>query len=494
MAKDKSKDKNQYDYISGSNVSNTLERTQINKFHTKGGTGFAAEEANALNDRLRGHNVEQVGTDNTKNGPDRLVNGVHIQTKYFATPSQTVEAAFESQGAYRYSGQQLEVPRDQYDECLKLMREKISQGKVPGVTDPAEAETIVKKGDVTYKQARNIAKAGNIDSLVFDAKSQCISSGYAFAISFAINFSKLKWSGKSTKEAISDSVTMALQSGATSFITGIATAQVLRTRAAAIGVVFMRDGVRSVAQTQVGKSVVEKVAQASLGKAIYGAAATNHVAKLLRTNVVTSVVTTLVISTPDFYRACFSGSISWAQFTKNLMVNGGGVAGGVGGWIAGAAGGATVGSAVPIVGTAAGAVIGGILGALAGGLVATATSKYILDGLIEDDAKEMIRMLPDCLEPLATDYMLSEAETKELATELKTRVTPEFLREMYKSNSRRLFVYNSFESICEAIIQKRPKIVLPSAQAVLAAIESIEEAALGGLSIEPNELSLNAAS
>jgi gas vesicle protein len=469
--------KNSYDYVSGSIIATEVEKTQINKFHTKGGTGFAAEDANLLNDKLRGHKVDQVGTTNELNGADRIVNRVPIQTKYYDSPNSTIKAAFnnDTAGNYRYNGQLLEVPSDQYDDCVRLMRKKIEEGKVPGITDPKEAEEIVKKGDVTYKQAKNIAKAGNIDSLVFDMKSQSIVSTYAFAISFSISFAKMKWDGKSTEDALKESVSMALQSGATSFITGIATAQILRTKTAAIGVVFMRDSVKSVAQTNIGKSVVEKVAQASLGKAVYGAAATNHVAKLLRTNVVTSVATTVIISAPDFYRAAFSGSISWAQFAKNLTVNGAGVAGGAGGWMAGAAGGAVLGSAIPIIGTAAGGIIGGILGAFAGGTAAASASKYLLDGLIEDDAKEMIKLLPEYLQPLATDYMLSETETKELSRILKEKVDASFLRDMYQSSSRRSFVYNSFESSCEEIIKKRKKVILPNASQVQLFLTEIEE-------------------
>ena len=467
--------KNSYDYISGSTIATEIEKTQINKFHTKGGTGFSAEEANTLNDRLRGHKVEQVGTTNELNGADRIVDGVAIQTKYFDSSRATVNSAFDSQGNYRYSGQLLEVPSDQYEDCLRLMREKIEQGKVPGVVNPNEAEAIIKKGDVSYKQARNIAKAGNIESLVFDIKNQCITSTYAFAISFSINFAKLKWEGKNTEEALKDSVSMALQSGGTSLLTGIATAQILRTKAAAVGVVFMRDGVKAVAQTEIGKSAVNRIAQASLGKAVYGAAATNHVAKLLRTNVVTSVVTTVVISAPDFYRAAFSGSISWAQFAKNLTVNGAGVAGGAGGWMAGAAGGAALGSVIPGVGTAIGGVVGGILGAFAGGTAASAASKYILDGLIEDDAKEMVRLLPDCLQPLATDYMLSEAETKDFSEILKSKINSPFLRDMYQSSNRSEFVYTAFEPACEEIIKKRPKIMLPKPSQVQAILTRIEE-------------------
>ena len=154
---------NSYDYVSGSIIATEIEKTQINKFHTKGGAGFAAEDANLLNDKLRGHKVDQVGTTNELNGADRVVNGVSIQTKYYDSPNLTIKAAFNNDtGNYRYNGQLLEVPSDQYDDCVKLMRKKIEEGKVPGITDPKEAEAIVKKGDVTYKQAKNIAKAGKL--------------------------------------------------------------------------------------------------------------------------------------------------------------------------------------------------------------------------------------------------------------------------------------------------------------------------------------------
>ncbi|HHA2569484.1 TPA: hypothetical protein ACOEOJ_002501, partial [Stenotrophomonas maltophilia] len=323
---------NLYEMLSTSAVAVALERTQINKFHTKGGTGFAAEEANAFADILAGRKVEQVGADNSLNGPDRIVDGVRIQTKYFATARETVGSAFGADG-YRYEGQLLEVPSDQYEDAIELMRKRISSGQVPGISDPAEAERIIKKGSTTYRQARNIARAGNIDSLTYDMKTQSIASSYAFAISFSINFARQKWDGRTNMEALNGALTMALESGATSFVSGIATAQILRTKAAAIGVVAARDGVKFVSQSALGRSAIQKVAQVSLGKAVYGAAAVNHVAKLLRTNAVTGAVTTAVISGPDFYRAAFSRNISWAQFGKNLAVNGASVAGGAGGWM-----------------------------------------------------------------------------------------------------------------------------------------------------------------
>jgi uncharacterized protein YaaW (UPF0174 family) len=244
----------------------------------------------------------------------------------------------------------------------------------------------------------------------------------------------------------------------------------------------MRDGVKVVASTSLGKSAVEKVAQVSLGKAVYGAAATNHVAKLLRTNTATSIITTAVITAPDFYRAAFQGSISWAQFGKNLTVNGLGVAGGAGGWMAGAAAGAAIGTAAfPGPGTAVGGFVGGLIGSVAGGAAASSASKYALDALIEDDAKEMLALLPEYLQPLAEDYMLSEAETKVFIQRLQERINAEFLRDMYKNGDRPAFVYTTLEPICEEIVAQRPLVEMPSpqdVQAELAAIETLTAEAL----------------
>lgn len=453
MKEDNSKNsKNSNSFISAK-MTQELEQTQINKFHTKGGTGFAAEDANAFYDRMFLRNVEQVGVSNTPNGPDRIVNGTPIQTKYFDTASKTMNAAFGVDG-YRYSEQLLEVPSDQYEDCVRIMRDKIAKGQLAGVSDPAEAANIVKKGSVTYKQARNIAKAGNIDSILYDAKTQAVSSGYTFAISFAISYAQNKWAGLSDDDALKASISTALNSSTTSFFAGIITAQVLRTHTAAVGVVVSRNGVNYVAQSPVGKKIIEQIAKASLGKAVYGAAATNHVAKLLRTNVVTTVVVTGVMAVPDFYRAAFEGTISWDQFLKNTGINVSSVAGGAGGFWACAGIGAFFFGPV-------GAGICGVLGAISGGTVAGELARVILDDLIEDDAKRMLDKLPDGLAELGSDYLLSEDESNCLMEDVNSTVDAEFLRDMYRSSNRTKFVYNMFEDSCERIISKRPLVTLP---------------------------------
>lgn len=88
------------------------------------GHGFAAEDANALNEWLCGYDVEQVGRNNANTGPDRITNGQEIQTKYCKTANDSVQAGFGADGMYAYKGQLLEVPNDQYEEAVHIMEEK----------------------------------------------------------------------------------------------------------------------------------------------------------------------------------------------------------------------------------------------------------------------------------------------------------------------------------------------------------------------------------
>ncbi len=451
-------------------VAQALEKTQITRYHTRGGHGFAAEDANNFADTIRGKSAEVVGVSCELNGADRVVDGLRVQSKYFQSAPETVAAAFDSSsGYYRYTRQVLEVPKDQYVDCVELMRDRIAQGKVPEFSNPADAEKLVQRGTVTYKQARNIARAGNVDSLIFDAGTQAVTSTFVATVSFVVTFAQSRWRGESTQDATRESLKRAIVDGSTALITGIASAQLLRTKAAAAGVVSVRSGVKAISGTAVGRAAVHRIAAGSLGKAVYGAAAVNHVSKLLRTNAITGTVATAVTITPDFYRAAFDRSISWRQFTKNASVNVTGVATGTAGWMIGAGVGATIGTAVPVIGTAAGGVVGGIVGALGGGLGGSAAAKIVADTVADDDSKHLLTVLQDEIQTLAFEYMLMDDEVEHIASEVKRTANPKWLRYMFKESNKatgedglRKLVRIEFEPQFEAIIRKRPKIALPS--------------------------------
>lgn len=371
------------------------------------GHGFAAEDANALNDILHFKDVDFAGRDNEKDGPDRIVDGTPIQTKYCATAKASLEAAFDAEtGLYRYkwrggSGncQVLEVPKDQYEQVVEGMRNKILEGKVEGVSDPSQATRLVKCGDYTYQQAKNIAKAGNIDSIIFDAKTNSVVALGAFGVSFAIRLSLMSLACRNSKD-LSDAVKLSflsgLQNGTITLVSSVATMQLLKTSFgrsfAAAMQLASKSTINQVYTYNIGKDIIHSVAKDVLSKSIYGGAAKNCAIKFLRTNAISNVVLFVVTSIPDVYRCFVENSISTPQFMKNLVVSSTGMAGMTIGYFLGA----RLGS--------------GALGALAGGALASLIAQPIINKIHKDDNEQMQELVKIALLQLSSEYLLQSQE------------------------------------------------------------------------------------
>ena len=165
-----------------------VESTQWTKYSAEQGHGFAAEDANALFDRLCGKTVDKVGLNNELNGADRIVNGTPIQTKYCRSAYDSVDACFGADGMFRYPGQKIEVPKGQKEEAIRFMENRIKSGKVPGVSDPAKAQDMVVEGHYNYEQSLKIAKAGNIESIKFDILNQMVTCACSAGLSFVLTY------------------------------------------------------------------------------------------------------------------------------------------------------------------------------------------------------------------------------------------------------------------------------------------------------------------
>lgn len=410
------------------------EGTQWRKYHSpSGGHGFAAEDANALNDVLHGRHVEKVGISNELNGADRIVNGQPIQTKYYNTAYKSVNAAFKD-GTYRYTGQKLEVPADQYEDAVRLMADKIRQGQVPGVSDPEMAKSIVQKGSVTYQEAVNISKAGNIDSLKFDVKTQAVACSISLGLSFVVSYAAMRYSGVERMEALKGAVSQAVKSGSITMASGVAAQQLLRTNlgrgAAAAATKASRKAVDAFCQTSIGKEVVRKLMSTIWGKQLLQGAARNAAIKMARTNVITATVTTIATTIPDAYKCC-RGRISGKQFAKNTAVN----AVSVGTGSAGAWAGAAFGTAIcPGFGT----IVGGLLGGLCGGFAGGAGTKKVLDTFIEDDSVLICSALEDVVTSLCTEYGKNEDDLKAILKELQKKNTfkQSFFEKAFKAGGK----------------------------------------------------------
>lgn len=344
------------------------ESTQWRNYRNpKTGHGYAAEDANALYDRLHGRKVFKTGATNESDGPDRIVDGVRVQTKFCKDAASTIRTSFNKHtGMYRYNGQVLEVPKDQYEEAVKLMSQKIREGKVEGVTDPAQASKMVKASPYTYKQSVRIAKAGNIDSIKFDVMNQAGASLKSGAISTVTSFVDAKMRGESTATALKSSAKQGACTAGKTMVTGVATQQILRTEVGRTVSAAAQKGIGkaidATMKTQAGRKVIEKTASAIGGKAVSGAAAKQVLSRAGSTNVITAAVSFVVSAVPDTVRLC-RNKISGKEYAIRTASNGAGLAGGTGGaWV-----GSAIGTAIcPGIGTAVGGFIGSMVGGIGG--------------------------------------------------------------------------------------------------------------------------------
>ena len=419
------------------------------KIRAAQGHGFAAEQANDFIDSLTGHKISaSLGDDFAKHGADRLVDGIYIQSKYCVSGSKCVEACFEN-GEYLYFQNgipmQVEVPKDMYPDALHAMERRIEAGQVPGVSDPKEAEKLVRKGHITYKQAVNLAKAGTVESLVYDAAKGVVSASSAFGITTLCSFSQAIWRGDDFDVAIQDAVSSGLKVGGTVILNSIISGQLLRAglNSAMVG------GTEAIASA-LGSDTSAFLANAfrESGKEIYGIAAQKNFAKMLRGNIVSAGVTIVILSSFDVNNL-FKGKISGKQLLKNLVNTSSTVVGGIGGYIAGQA-------MIPIP------VVGGLVGSAIVGGASGKASNAIMKNIVEDDAVELVEIVKEVFTSLADEYLFNSREGEKAVDKLQSILTASKLKDMFASEDKYLFAREMLEPIFEEIASKRKHISVPS--------------------------------
>ena len=426
------------------------------------GHGYAAESANDLFDKLAGKDAELVGRDNRPKGPDRRVDGVQIQSKYCRSAAKCISECFED-GKFEYSNpdgspMQIEVPSDMYEGAVKAMEERIRRGQVQGVSDPAKAREIVRKGHFTYAQAKNIARFGTVESLTYDAVNGVKLAGQAMGISAAVSFAVSIWNGEELDVAVKQACKAGIKVGGIAWIGSITAAQLGRT-----GMEQALRGPTDWVVERLGAKAAGWIAQ-GVGSELTDEAAKRLVSKVLRGNVVTAIATTAVLSSVDFFRM-FNGRMSGAQLFKNVTVTASGVAGGTAGWLAGAAVGAKIGKEVsPKLGIPVGAFIGGLLGSLGIGTAASKGAKAVLDEFIEDDAKEMMAIMEKVFGELGVEHLLTEDEAMAVLEALQALDLPDVLRDMYAADDRGGHARGVLEPLVEDRARARECVALPSSE------------------------------
>lgn len=443
------------------------QRAAVNK---PAGHGELAEEANNIIDRLQGHQAEILGRDNAKNGPDRSVDGVLIQTKYYKTARGSLEACFDpSSHQYRYltedrTPMQLEVPKDQYQQVLRSFEKKISQGKVPGVSDPKDAEKIVRKGKLTYDQAVNLAKPGTAESLKYDAATGAVTCSCAFGLSFLATTFMAYRETRDITGAVQAGIAAGVQVFGLSFAQHMVVSQLSRTG--------LSNALMAPSQAVVGElgfktsATIVNGLRALTGKtAISGAAASKQLAKMLRGNAVSAAVTLAVFSVPETYKL-FQGKASGAQYAQNMACLATSIAGGIAGAVAGTA-----------VSPGEGTIVG-LAGGMVGGTVGTVAAGVVGGILFEGDSASFGRYFNAMVSCMAVEYLLDGREMDELLAVLNCVKPEEFrtlMEETLSSRDQEAKVRAFLVPMFDETVSRRERFALPTSRQISDALVKFEQ-------------------
>ena len=411
------------------------------------GHGFAAENANNMIDKLKGKDATVIGGDNAKNGADRLVDGQLIQTKYCATGARSVGAAFDGQGGdYKYLTENgepmaLEVPKDQYYKAVETMENKIRDGKVPGITDPAEAQKLVVKGSVTYDQARNITRFGTVESLSYDIAEGAVVGLSAAGISFGITVATCFLQDKDKSVALKAGLVQSAKAFGKTTTVFVGVQQLHRLE-------VVQGALKNIDIQHLSPSLKSFVQQGTGTKNVAGANSA------LRGTVLTTVVVIAVTTGPDILKLV-RGRISSGQFVKNLAVVSSGAIGGVAGSFAG---GALLSPFGP-----AGMLAGRVVGGMVGSAVSTLAAKHLANKLVEDDRDMIMDILVQQVEYQVSIFMLTEEEIDNLNQNLKKVISDEVVENIFASKEERVAAANFVvKPIIIAIVKQRAAVTYSS--------------------------------
>ena len=370
----------------------------------------------------------------------------------------------------------IEVPKDKYAEAVNEFRKKILEGKVAGVSNPNDASKYIKRGKITYNQARNLCKPGTIESLTYDTVTGAVNCSYALGITFLVTFALSYLRDGNKKEAFGAALEAGIQVFGLSFFAHIFAQQVARTTLTHSLIPLSTYIVKSMGYST-AQTIVNAIRGMSGKSAISGATATKQLAKILRSNVVTSLITIAVFSVPDTYNI-LRKRLSGAQYTKNMLSLIGVLATSSGGTLATSVAttkaAAAIGTTIsPGVGTAIG-IAGGLVGGLAGG----SAIKFVGDNIREDDSVIISRLFNAVIANLVYEYMLSESEMDVLVEKLNTIKQKEFknlFANVIAVDNQEEVIEKFLRHYFEEIIRTRPKLPEPKPEDFVEFFKQFEE-------------------
>lgn len=422
-----------------------------NLMNGRQGHGYAAEYGNNTIDKLKLKSVQNAGAQlengrQIKNGADRIVNGVKIQTKYCKTAERSV-AAMLDQGSLHYidddgSLMKVEVPRDQYPKAVKDLQRRIDNGEIKNLPKGTRAEKILAKGALTLRQSILLTKSGSVESLAIDTISGAIICAYAGGVSALFTFVTSVWSGRSLEESLQASFQIAVKvigRGTAIYVFSMQLSRpefinyfskgIFRNAYNGTGYTTIMNPIYQASEKMAGQISSSALAKSTLGNKL-------DLQKLKGKTVIGSGVLLTFTFGPDIARAMV-GRISPQQLFKNAATS-------------------TAAMAGAVIGNTFMPVVGAVVGGAVGGFIA----KSVLDEFIEDDAKEMYQILKEEFIDCVMLLNFNKIEFDEIITlTLGNPELPHVLRDMFASGDTRSYAReNLVEEAAIIVLGKRKRI------------------------------------
>lgn len=421
--KDVEKNMSNIGAMAGAGERNKVFQEMGHDMNMRQGHGYGAEYGNKTIDRLTGKKVvgtqEKVNGHHMMNGADKIVNGEKVQVKYCRDAGATYRAGF-TDSSHDYSGQKIEVPRDQYDAIRNMLQKDIDAGRLEGIEPGTSADQFLKKGFFTYGQSFRISCAGGIEGITVDMANGMMTALPGASIAGLIVFATALWQNKSIAEASKMGLSATAQVIGKGAIIFTITMQASRKNLWVYtggntlinGKIIKGHSVSNPLYTATN-SVAGKIANSSAAQS--GIGQKLHLDRLTGEKLTSGVVTVAVVFGPDVCRACM-GKISVKQLAKNATIGAAGIAG------------ASIGTAVT-----GGNPIGGIVGGAIGGAV----TKKIADSFVEDDAIQMFRIMKEEFLDVVMSSYLTKEEFDEVATHtIWSKKVSKELCNMYKASKK----------------------------------------------------------
>lgn len=379
-----------------------------------------------------------------------------MEGKYYTNQSvnvycPTVEKAVDICSHYITNNERLllEVPFEQYEEIISVMKQQVS--------DTIDYRQIIKKGAFTYAQIEHITLARNIHGLTMDEQGRIHFVNDAISISAVTAFAQSKWNGAPRKVAIENGIHTGLAVLGETFAEEVIALQIYN-HEEVIADFDLNPDIRGAFKTGGAKMASKKMATAITKKAMISSAALKKGIMLLNTNVVTGALVTGMMSTVDIAHTV-RGKMSSQQLFKNIARTAASVAGGMIGMLVGSG----IGLTIPNVSTAIVSMIGAIVGLLIGSGLASKITKRALDMFIRDDALQMLDIFNERLTVLAGEYLLNEKELEQALHDFEAlHNMPKMLKEMYAAEDREQFADQLIQGELMRIVKLRMYLHVPT--------------------------------